>query len=66
MPSAHDIHMAELREEMALLERQVMEEARRAEEERIPKEAEEARLAMLAEEQRIAEEERKRKEEEEQ
>ena len=54
--------MAELREEMALLERKVTEEA---EKERIAKEAEEARLAKLEEEKRIAEEERKRREEEE-
>ena len=52
MPSAHDIHMAELREEMALLEGKVAEEA---EKERIAKEAEEARLAKLEEEKRIAE-----------
>ena len=65
MLSADDIRMAELCEEMACLERKVAEEARRAEEERIVREAEEARLAMLEEEKRIAEEERKRKEEEE-
>ena len=50
---------------MALLECKVMEEAQRAEEERIAREAEEARLAEIEEEKRIAEEERKRKEEEE-
>ena len=63
MPSAHDICMAELHEEMALLERKVAEEA---EKERIAKEVEEARLAKLEEEKRIAEEERKRREEQEQ
>ena len=63
MPSAHDIRMAELHEEMALLERKVTEEA---EKERIVKEAEEAQLAKLEEGKRIAEEERKRREEEEQ
>ena len=62
MPSAHNIHMAELRKEMALLERKVVEEA---EKERIVKEVEEARLAKLEEEKKIAEEERKRREEEE-
>ena len=66
MPSTDDIRMAELREEMARLEHKVAEEARRAEEERIAKEAEEALLAKLEEEKRIAEEERKQKEEEEQ
>ena len=65
MPSADDIRMAELREEMARLEHKVAEEARRAEEERIAREAEEARLAKLEEEKRIAEEKRKWKEEEE-
>ena len=57
--------MAELRKEMALLERKVAEEAQQAEEERITREAEEARLAKIEEEKRIAEEERKRREEEE-
>ena len=60
MPSAHDIRMAELREEMALLECKVAEEA---EKKRITKEAEEARLAKIEEEKRIVEEERKRREE---
>ena len=60
------IRMAELRKEMALLERKVAEEAQRAEEERITRDAEEARLAEIEEENRIVEEEWKRKEEEEQ
>ena len=60
--------MAELHEEITLLERQTAEEARQAEE-KIAKEAEEARLVKMEVErvaERVAEEERKRKEEEEQ
>jgi flagellar biosynthesis GTPase FlhF len=65
MPTPYEIRMAELREELAFLERKNAEEAQRAKEERIVKEAEEAQLAKIEEEKRIAEEERKRREEEE-
>ena len=66
MSTPYEIRMAELREELAFLERKNAEEAQRAKEERIAKEAEEARLAKIEEEKRIAKEERKRREEEEQ